>query len=229
MAQNRRLPAESPRPSDPHRPRELTWPARPPRRYLPAHPRRGRNPPTWSAKRSWTGSRRSLTASRTGFSASTSSDRSESGPPQAQAGPNVNTLTGCPPPITARTACAISTVATRSATTPCGASTAAGVRPQGTGISRWAKRHKVEFCFTPTYSSWANPIEAHFGPLPQFTIANSSHPNHTVQNRALHAYFRWRNANARHRDVLAAERKERAPIRSEAGIRWGGQPLRVAA
>ncbi|GEC10773.1 hypothetical protein SSP24_84280 [Streptomyces spinoverrucosus] len=62
-------------------------------------------------------------------------------------------------------------------------------------------------CFTPTYASWANPIEAHFGPLRQFTIANSNHPNHTVQTWALHAYLRWCNANARHRDVLAAERR----------------------
>ncbi len=76
---------------------------------------------------------------------------------------------------------------------------------------------------------WANPREAHFGPLRQFTIANSNHPNHTVQTRALHAYPRWRNANARHRDVLAAERKERARIRSERGIRWGGRPLAAAA
>ena len=73
------------------------------------------------------------------------------------------------------------------------------------------------------------PVEAHFGPLRQFTIANSHHPNHTVQTRALHAYLRRRNANARHRDVLAAERKERARIRSEKGIRWGGQPTATAA
>jgi len=84
-------------------------------------------------------------------------------------------------------------------------------------------------CFTPTYASWANPIEAHFGPLRQFTIANSNHPNHTVQTRALHACLRWRNANTRHRDVLAAERKERARIRSEKGIRRGGRPLNTAA
>ncbi|MCX4538743.1 transposase (plasmid) [Streptomyces sp. NBC_00841] len=90
---------------------------------------------------------------------------------------------------------------------------------KGTDIRRWAKKHRVELCFTPTYASWANPIEAHFGPLRQFTIANSNHPDHTVQTRALHAYLRWRNANARHRDVLAAERKERARIRSEKGIR----------
>jgi transposase len=36
---------------------------------------------------------------------------------------------------------------------------------KGAEIRRWAKKHKVELCFTPTYASWANPIEAHFGPL----------------------------------------------------------------
>ncbi|ALO12406.1 Transposase [Streptomyces venezuelae] len=54
-------------------------------------------------------------------------------------------------------------------------------------MKRWAARNKVELCFTPTYASWANPIEAHFGPLRQFTLANSHHPNHTIQTRALHA------------------------------------------
>lgn len=68
----------------------------------------------------------------------------------------------------------------------------------GSGTA-WATKHKVELCFTPTYASWADPIEAHFGPLRQFTIANSNYPNHAVQTRALHAYLRWRNTNARHR------------------------------
>lgn len=97
---------------------------------------------------------------------------------------------------------------------------------RGADIRRWVGKNKVELRFTPTYASWANPIEAHFRPLRQFTIANS---HHTVQTRALHAYLRWRNANARHRDVLAAERKERARIRSEKGIRWGRRPLKTAA
>jgi hypothetical protein len=60
-------------------------------------------------------------------------------------------------------------------------------------------------------------------------MANSNYPNHTVLARDLHAYLRWRNANARHRDVLAAERKERARVRSEKGIRWGGRRLATAA
>jgi hypothetical protein len=95
-------------------------------------------------------------------------------------------------------------------------------------VWRWARKNRVELCFTPTYASWANPIEAHFGPLRQFTVANSNHHNHTVQTRALHAYLRWRNKNVRHPDVLAALRKERARVRSEKGIRWGGRPALIA-
>ncbi len=100
---------------------------------------------------------------------------------------------------------------------------------KGTNLRRWAKKKKVELCFTPTQASWANPIEAHFGLLRQFTLANSHHPNHTVQTRELHRYLRWLNANACHPDVLAAQRRERACIRSEKGIRWGGRPLTPTA
>ncbi|MFI6544717.1 IS630 family transposase [Streptomyces prunicolor] len=103
---------------------------------------------------------------------------------------------------------------------------------KGARIRTWVKKNQVELCFTPTNASWADPIEAHFGPLRQFTLANSHHPNHTVQTRALHAYLRWRNTHARHSDVLAAQRRERARIRirirSEKGIRWGGRPAKIA-
>ena len=88
-------------------------------------------------------------------------------------------------------------------------------------IRAWASRNKVELCFTPTNASWANPIEAQFGPLRTFVMGASNHPNHTVLARKLQAYLRWRNANARHPDVLAAQRRERARIRSEKGHRWG--------
>lgn len=100
---------------------------------------------------------------------------------------------------------------------------------KGTDIRRWANKNKVELCFTPTYASWANPIEAHFGLLRQFTIANSNHRDHTVQTRALHAYLRRRNVSARHPDVLAAQRRERARVRSEKGVRRGGRHLTTAA
>src|SRR5690242_4739796 len=88
-------------------------------------------------------------------------------------------------------------------------------------IRRWAARHKVELCFTPTNASWANPIEAQFGPLRTFVLGASNHPNHVVLARKLQAYLRWRNAHARHPDVLAAQRRERARIRSERQQKWG--------
>ena len=94
----------------------------------------------------------------------------------------------------------------------------------GADIRRWAKRNKVELCFTPAYASWANPIEGHFGPLRQFTLADSNHRSHPAQTQALHGYLRWRNANARHPNVLAAQRKKCARIHSEKGIRWGDAP-----
>src|SRR3982751_4976913 len=88
-------------------------------------------------------------------------------------------------------------------------------------IRAWAARNKVELCFTPTNASWANPIEAQFGPLRTFVMGASNHPNHTVLARKLQNYLRWRNANARHPDVLAAQRRERARVRSERQQRWG--------
>jgi transposase len=88
-------------------------------------------------------------------------------------------------------------------------------------IRAWAARHKVELCFTPTNASWANPIEAQFGPLRTFVLGASNHPNHPVLARKLQGYLRWRNANARHPDVLAAQRRERARVRSERQHRWG--------
>ncbi len=67
---------------------------------------------------------------------------------------------------------------------------------RGADIRRWAKKNNVNLCFTPAYASWVNPIEAHFGPLRQFTVANSHHRSHTARTQALHACLRWRNANA---------------------------------
>jgi transposase len=99
---------------------------------------------------------------------------------------------------------------------------------KGNKIRRWAQRHNVELCFTPTYSSWANPIEAHFGPLREFVLNNSNHPNHVVLTRMIHAHLRWRNANASAPEVLALQRKERARVRAEKGLRWGRPRARAA-
>jgi transposase len=95
-------------------------------------------------------------------------------------------------------------------------------------VRAWAARNKVELCLTPTSASWANPIEAQFGPLRTFTMGASNHPNHPVLARRVQAYLRWRNTHARHPDVLAAQRRERIRIRSERHQRWG-RPRTAAA
>ncbi|HEV2452158.1 MAG TPA: IS630 family transposase [Streptosporangiaceae bacterium] len=95
-------------------------------------------------------------------------------------------------------------------------------------IKAWCAGHNVELCFTPTYSSWANPIECHFGPLRDFVLNNSDYPSHTALTGRLHAYLRWRNANARDPKILEAQRRHRAKLRSEKGRRWGRPAPRAA-
>jgi hypothetical protein len=52
-------------------------------------------------------------------------------------------------------------------------------------------------------------------------MSGSNHRNHAVLATALQDYLRLRNANARHPDAIAAQRRERARIRSERQRRWG--------
>jgi hypothetical protein len=95
-------------------------------------------------------------------------------------------------------------------------------------IRRWAGRANVELCFTPTNASWANPIEAQFGPIRTFVLGGSDHPSHAVLAAKMQTYLRWRNANARHPDVLAAQRRERARVRSQCQQRWGRPKIKAA-
>ena len=62
-----------------------------------------------------------------------------------------------------------------------------------TEIREWCAANAVELVFTPTYASWANPIEAHFGPLREFVLNNSDYPNHPALTLAIRKHLRWRN------------------------------------
>jgi transposase len=95
-------------------------------------------------------------------------------------------------------------------------------------IRAWAERANAELCFTPTNASWANPIEPQFGPVRTFVMGGSDHPNHTVLAHRMQDYLRWRNAHARHPGILAAQRRERARIRSERQQRWGRPKSKAA-
>ena len=91
-------------------------------------------------------------------------------------------------------------------------------------VREWCEANRVELVFTPTYGSWANPIEAHFGPLRQFVIANSDHPDHPALARAIRNYLRWRNTHTR--DPRSPRRRTPTPsqIRSEAPTTMGPPP-----
>ena len=99
---------------------------------------------------------------------------------------------------------------------------------RGQAIRDWCAANAVELVFTPTYASWANPIEAHFGPLRQFVLANSDHADHPALGRALRAYLRWRNTHTRDPELLEHQRRHRARIRSEQQRRWGHPKPRAA-
>lgn len=94
-------------------------------------------------------------------------------------------------------------------------------------VRAWCATNNVELVFTPTYASWANPIEAHFGPLRRFVLSNSDHPDHPDLARAIRSYLRWPNSHTRDPRVPEAERRHRAKIRSEHQRRWG-HPRRAA-
>ena len=53
----------------------------------------------------------------------------------------------------------------------------------GSDIRPWAKKNRAELCFTPTYASWANPIEAHFGPLRGHPLGRTSLCRHSLTIR----------------------------------------------
>ena len=55
---------------------------------------------------------------------------------------------------------------------------------------------------TPTNASWLNLIEAQFGVLRRFTLANTDDPSHVYRRRRIYRYLRWR-----HRQVGTAKHR----------------------
>jgi transposase len=60
-------------------------------------------------------------------------------------------------------------------------------------LQRFARASNMELVPTPTYASWLNAIEAHFGPLKRFCLTNSDDPDHRTRRRRIYRYLTWRN------------------------------------
>jgi transposase InsO family protein len=83
---------------------------------------------------------------------------------------------------------------------------------EGAKIRSWAARNNVELCFTATYTSWTNPIEAQSAATHlRDRRLEPAEPHGAGQEAA--GLLALAHANARYPEVLAAQRRERARIR----------------
>lgn len=60
-------------------------------------------------------------------------------------------------------------------------------------FQEYLRENNMESVWTPTYASWLNAIEAHFGPLKRFTLQNSDDSSHKERRRRIYRYITWRN------------------------------------
>lgn len=68
-------------------------------------------------------------------------------------------------------------------------------------VGEWAAANNVELAYTPFYGSWLNRIEAQLQALRYFALDGTDHPTHHAQARMISRYIRWRNTNARNRQL----------------------------
>lgn len=60
-------------------------------------------------------------------------------------------------------------------------------------LQEFYKMNNIKPVWTPTYSSWLNIIEPHFGVMKRFTLNGSDDPNHKTRRKRIYKYLRLRN------------------------------------
>lgn len=58
------------------------------------------------------------------------------------------------------------------------------------------ERLRIRPVWTPTEASWLNLIEAHFGAMKRFTLANTDDPDHNTRRRRVYRYLHYRHRKA---------------------------------
>jgi transposase len=69
-------------------------------------------------------------------------------------------------------------------------------------IRAWAADNNVELVPTPTYASYLNRIESHFGPIGEFVVKNADYLDWDAFARAMAEHIRYRNDPERRRRRL---------------------------
>ena len=75
-------------------------------------------------------------------------------------------------------------------------------------IRQWAEQSNVELVPTPTYASYLNRIESHFGAIGEFVVKNADYLDWDAFALAMASHIRYRNDPGRRR-----RRNERAEQR----------------
>jgi transposase len=63
-------------------------------------------------------------------------------------------------------------------------------------LLRYFSDHRIVPVWTPTYSSWLNIIEPHFGVMKKYTLNGSDDRDHRSRRLRIYRYLRLRNRNA---------------------------------
>jgi len=65
-------------------------------------------------------------------------------------------------------------------------------------LKRYARDNRMTLVPTPTYASWLNGIESHFGPLKSFCLNNSDDKTHMERRRRIYRYLTLRHREREH-------------------------------
>jgi transposase len=60
-------------------------------------------------------------------------------------------------------------------------------------LVKYARHNRIRLVPTPTYASWLNAIESHFGPLKSFCLNNSDDHDHQDRRKRIYRYLTLRN------------------------------------
>jgi len=74
-------------------------------------------------------------------------------------------------------------------------------------IREFAAESRIELVPAPTYASYLNRVECHFGPIAEFVVNNSDYLDWEAFAFALSKHVRYRNGPHRDRRLAAAEAK----------------------
>lgn len=70
-------------------------------------------------------------------------------------------------------------------------------------IRSWAEDNNVELVPTPTYASYLNRIESHFGAISEFVVKNADYLDWDACTHAMAQHIRYRNEPERRAERLA--------------------------